>query len=118
MENHNNNTIQDSESEPLTTSTSKKNTKNFMLFWTGQKISLLGSEIVQYAIIWALTIRFQDPTILSLGLFLTLIPRVVLGPLAGVMTDRYSYKKLLVLFDSLQALATLGLFIMMILKVH
>ncbi len=95
---------------------SRKNTRNYMVFWTGQKISLLGSEIVQYAITWALTIRFQDPTILSLGLFLTLIPRVIFGPLAGVLTDRYSYKKLLVLFDSLQAVTTLGLFIMMLLQ--
>ncbi|MHA1452437.1 MAG: MFS transporter, partial [Promethearchaeota archaeon] len=104
------------ESESVNPSVSKKIPSSFIVFWTGQKISLLGSEIVQYAITWALTIRFQDPTILSIGLFLTLLPRLIFAPLAGVLTDRYSYKKMLVLFDSLQALTTLGLFIMLILQ--
>ncbi|UYP45848.1 hypothetical protein NEF87_002133 [Candidatus Lokiarchaeum ossiferum] len=84
----------------------------YWLFWSGQKISLLGSEIVQFALTWVLTVIYKDPIILSISMFLIFIPRLIFGPLSGVIADKYDYKKMIVLFDGLQAVATFLLIIL------
>ena len=58
-----------------------RNYHHFFYFWIGQRFSLLGSSIVQFVLIWWITAETQNPVYLSLGLFLTFLPRIILGPL-------------------------------------
>jgi DHA3 family macrolide efflux protein-like MFS transporter len=85
--------------------------KSYLFFWSGQLVSLLGSSIVQFVIIWWITLETGSAFFLALASFLGLVPMVVLGPLAGVLADRVNRKVLIFTADSLQALATVVLIV-------
>jgi DHA3 family macrolide efflux protein-like MFS transporter len=77
--------------------------------WTGQAFSLLGSQLVQFALVWWLTKTTGSATVLALASLAALLPQLLLGPLAGVLVDRWSRKAILIAADTGVALATLGL---------
>jgi len=79
--------------------------RNYLFFWSGQLVSLLGSSIVQFAIIWWITVETGSALYLALASFLGLAPLVVVGPFAGVYADRWNRKKLVFVADLMQALA-------------
>ena len=81
----------------------------FFLIWSGQAASLLGSQLVQFALIWWLTQTTGSATVLATAVLVSLLPQIVLGPLAGAIVDRWNRRMLMMLADSLVALATVGL---------
>jgi DHA3 family macrolide efflux protein-like MFS transporter len=83
--------------------------RNYLFFWAGQLVSLLGSSIAQFVIIWWITLETGSALYLSLASFLGLAPMVILGPFVGVFVDRWNRKVLIFVADFLQALATLVL---------
>ncbi|MHA2075572.1 MAG: MFS transporter [Candidatus Hodarchaeales archaeon] len=87
----------------------KDHFRGYILFWIGQLISLLGSSIVQFAIIWWITVETGSEFFLALSAFLGFGPAIVLTPVAGVFVDRWSRKKIIAGVDFLQAVATLVL---------
>ena len=74
--------------------------------------SILGSSITQFVIIWWLTIITGSPTILSIASFAYILPLTIVFLIAGVITDRWNRKKIIVVVDSLQAFITLILIIL------
>ncbi|MHA1989476.1 MAG: MFS transporter [Candidatus Hodarchaeales archaeon] len=87
----------------------KSNLKGYFLVWGGQSVSLLGSQIVAFAIIWWLTFTTNSEIVLSVAMFFELVPLVIFSPIAGVVADRFSRKKIMIITDSMQALVTLAL---------
>lgn len=85
------------------------NLTGYIFFWIGQLISLLGSSVVQFTIIWWITLETGSEFFLALSTFLGFGPAIVLTPVAGVFVDRWSRKKLIATVDFLQALVTLAL---------
>jgi len=83
--------------------------RSYVSFWSGQLISLLGSSVAQFVIIWWITLETQSALYLSIASFLGLVPMVILTPFAGVLVDRWSRKALIGVVDFLQALATVVL---------
>lgn len=83
--------------------------KNIVLFMTSQTISLFGSSLVQYAILWYITLNTQSGIMMTISILCGFLPTFVLSPFAGVWADRYSRKMLIVLSDSIIALSTLVL---------
>ncbi len=81
----------------------------YLILWSGQAISLLGSQLVQFALIWWLTRTTGSPTVLALASLVGMLPQVVLGPFVGVLVDRWSRRAVLFVADSAVALATLAL---------
>lgn len=88
---------------------SSQSFKNYLFFWSGQLFSLLGSTIVQFVIIWWITIETKNPTIISVAAFFSFLPQFIFGPLAGVFADRWNRKILIGLSDFFQAITTLSL---------
>ena len=86
--------------------------RNYMFFWGGQLVSLLGSSIAQFSIIWWITVETESAFYLSVASLLGLAPMVVLSPLTGVIADRWNRKALIGTVDLLQALSTLGIIFM------
>ena len=82
---------------------------SFFLIWSGQAVSLLGSQLVQFALIWWLTKTTGSATVLATAVLVGLLPQIVLGPLAGAIVDRWNRRMLMMLADSLVALATVVL---------
>jgi DHA3 family macrolide efflux protein-like MFS transporter len=83
--------------------------RNYLFFWSGQLISLLGSSIAQFVIIWWITLETGNPLYLSLASFLGLAPIVIIAPFAGVLVDRWNRKFLVGIVDFLQAFVTVVL---------
>jgi DHA3 family macrolide efflux protein-like MFS transporter len=83
--------------------------KNYLFFWSGQLVSLLGSSVVQFVLIWWITLETGSAFFLALASFLGLVPMVILGPFTGVFADRVNRKVLVFTADFLQAMATVVL---------
>jgi len=79
----------------------------FYTLWTGQALSLLGSQLVQFAIIWHLTQTTNSATTLAIASMMGLLPGVLLSPFIGTWVDRGNRKKILIVADITVAIATL-----------
>lgn len=86
--------------------------KNIILFLASQNISLFGSMLVQYAITWYITLETQSGIMMTISIICGFVPTFFISPFAGVWADRYNRKILIILSDSLIALATLILAIL------
>jgi DHA3 family macrolide efflux protein-like MFS transporter len=86
--------------------------RNIVLFLTSQTISLFGSSLVQYAIMWYITLETESGMMMTLYIICGFIPTFLLSPVAGVWADRYNRKMLIMLADGLIALSTLILAIL------
>ena len=87
--------------------------RNVSLFLAGQTVSLLGSMLVQYAVLWYLTLTTKDGTILALSVALGFLPQAVVSVFGGVWADRHNRKYLIMAADATIALATLALALFM-----
>lgn len=88
-------------------------TRVFIPIWIGQALSLLGSQITQFALVWWLTERTGSATVLATGTLMATLPGVIVGPLIGTLIDRWNRKLVMICADAvgaLTALALMGLF--------
>ncbi len=84
----------------------------FFTIWSGQALSLLGSRIAQFALVWWLTDTTGSATVLATASLTAFIPEIFLTPLAGVYVDRWSRRVVMIIADSLIALVSLWLAVM------
>lgn len=84
--------------------------RRFFTIWTGQAISILGSNIIQFAIVWYLTKETGSATVLAIASFFSVLPGVILSPFAGTMVDRNTRKRIMILSDIVIGLARLWVF--------
>ena len=78
----------------------------FFTIWTGQAFSLLGSSLVGFALIWWLTDTTGSATVLATAAMFEFLPRVFVGPLAGTLVDRWNRRQVMLIADTITALAT------------
>ena len=81
----------------------------FFTIWGEQALSILGSQLVQFALIWHLTVRTGSATVLAIASLAGLLPQVVLGPIVGTLVDRWNRRWIMQVADSIIALATIVL---------
>lgn len=74
--------------------------------WAGQAVSLVGSALVQFALVWWLTIETASATTLAAATVAGMLPVILLGPFAGVLIDRWSRRWTMITSDALTALFT------------
>jgi MFS transporter, DHA3 family, macrolide efflux protein len=86
--------------------------RNIVLFLSSQTISLFGTALVQYAIMWHITLTTKSGVMMTISIICGFLPTFFLSPFAGIWADRYNRKKLIVWSDSLIALSTLILAIL------
>lgn len=84
----------------------------YFTIWTGQAFSLLGSYIVQFALIWWLTKTTGSATVLATASIAGLLPQVLLSPLAGTYVDRWNRRVTMMAADGTVAAATVVLAIL------
>lgn len=78
--------------------------KDFLLLMLGKLVSLIGSEMQTFALsLYVLKIT-GSATIFASVLSITIIPRLVLGPIAGVFIDWIDRKKIIVFLDMLSGI--------------
>lgn len=77
------------------------------LFLSSQAISLFGSSLVQYAIIWYITLETKSGVMTTVATLCGFIPQVLISLFAGVWADKYNKKMLIILADASIACSTL-----------
>jgi MFS family permease len=82
---------------------------NFTRLWIAQAISLLGDWFDTIALS-TLVSKYSDESGLAISLFLLcrFLPPLVVGPLAGVLLDRFNRKRFLILSDVARVFIVLG----------
>ena len=81
----------------------------FFTIWTGQTFSLIGSQIVQFALVWYLTEQTGSATVLATATLVAMLPMIVFGPFAGALVDRWNRRVVMIVADGAVALASLWL---------
>jgi MFS family permease len=70
--------------------------RNYRLYLTGQLVSVCGTWMQQVALSWLVYRLTGSATLLGLVSFASQIPILILGPIGGVINDRYSCHKVAV----------------------
>lgn len=86
--------------------------KKTALFLGSQGLSMFGSMLVQYAIIWHITLTTQSGAVLTVATICSFLPQIAISIFAGVWADRYPRKILIIFADLLTATSTLALAIL------
>src|SRR5512141_3238266 len=78
----------------------------FFPVWGSQAFSLLGSQLVQFALIWYLTQTTGSATVLATASLVALLPAVFLGPISGALVDRLNRQVVMIVADASVAVGT------------
>ena len=88
--------------------------RDVSLFLSGQTISLFGSMLVQYAVMWHLTLETKSGLVLALAAIFGFLPQAIVSIFGGVWADRLNRKALIIAADASIAVTTLALAILML----
>jgi DHA3 family macrolide efflux protein-like MFS transporter len=89
----------------------------FFTIWTGQAFSLLGSSLVQFALVWWLTQKTHSATVLATATLMALLPGAFISPVAGVLVDRWNRRRVMITADAITALTIIALAVLFYLDV-
>ena len=78
----------------------------FFVIWSGQAFSLVGSALVQFALVWWLTQKTGSATVLATATLVALLPQIILGPFVGTLVDRWNRRLIMIVADTSIALVT------------
>ena len=83
--------------------------KNYRLLFSASAVSNLGDGVSALALPWLASLITRDPMLIATVAFATRLPWFICSIPAGVITDRYDRKHLMVGADILRILLTAGL---------
>lgn len=92
--------------------------RNVALFLSGQTVSLFGSMLVQYAVMWHLTLETKSGVVMALAAVFGFLPQAIMSVFGGVWADRVNRKVLIILADATIALTTLALALLMMFGIY
>jgi MFS transporter, DHA3 family, macrolide efflux protein len=81
----------------------------FWSIWIGQALSLVGSALTQFVLLWWITLNTGSTSALAIAGMMALLPQALLGPLGGTLADRYSRRLIMIVADTISALCMLVL---------
>jgi DHA3 family macrolide efflux protein-like MFS transporter len=82
--------------------------RRFFTIWSGQAVSMLGSSIVHFAIVWYLTEQTGSATVLAIASLFGVLPGVILSPFAGALVDRSNRRIVMIVADAVIGLTRLA----------
>lgn len=83
--------------------------RRFWAIFGGQALSLIGSALTQFVLMWWITDTTGSAAALATAGMVALLPQALLGPLGGTFADRYSRRALMIGADTVSALCMLVL---------
>lgn len=93
---------------------SVKLSKKFLLLWSGQLISVIGSGLTSFGLGIYVFEQTGKASAMALVTLLAFMPSLLLSPVAGVLVDRYDRRLLMVLGDGLSAIGLIFILICML----
>ncbi len=95
------------------TTTHRRWKRDASIFLSGQTVSLFGSMLVQYAIMWHLTLETKSGLVLMLSAVFGMLPQAVVSIFGGVWADRLNRRWLIIGADGAIAVTTVALALFM-----
>jgi MFS family permease len=92
--------------------------RDYRVFWCAALVSSVGSQMQLAALGWVIAVLTGSATKVSLVAFATIIPLVVLSPVAGSLTDRYPRRHLLLVTMVIQTAQATALCIIWFAGIH
>lgn len=92
----------------------EKSFGKFMLLWSGDFISAIGSGLTSFGLGVYIFQQTGKASLMALVTLLAFLPSLLLGPIAGVLADRYDRRLLMILGDSLSAVGLLFILVSML----
>ncbi|MFB9995246.1 MFS transporter [Deinococcus oregonensis] len=83
--------------------------RRFWAIFTGQALSLTGSALTQFVLLWWITDTTGSASALATAGMAALLPQALLGPLGGTFADRYSRRLIMIVADTISAACMLVL---------
>lgn len=83
--------------------------KKLILFFISQTVTLIGSLVVSFAVMWYITIETSSGMMMTIAVLCIFLPQIFISLIAGVWADRYNRKTLIIVSDLAIAAATLAL---------
>ncbi len=86
-----------------------RSNRNFRLLWFGQIVSQLGdwfNVVALFALLFELT---GSATAVAALMVMQMLPVALVGPMAGVVVDRFDRRRIMIAADVIRGLAVLGL---------
>lgn len=87
--------------------------RNVVFFLAGQTVSLFGSMVVQYTVMWYVTLETQSGVAIAWYAVAAFAPQGIVSIFGGVIADRMNRKVLAIVSDAVIAFVTLVLAFMM-----
>lgn len=104
----------DDAAQPPTTVESRPHwRRDVTIFLSGQTVSLFGSMLVQYAVMWYITLETKSGVALALAAVFGFLPQAIVSIFGGVWADRLNRKALIIGADASIAVTTLALALLM-----
>jgi MFS transporter, DHA3 family, macrolide efflux protein len=82
----------------------------FLVIWIGQIVSILASNMSQFALTIWMYRQTHSATAMGLMTVAFSVPFLVITPIAGVMVDRYNRKLMMMVSDLVAVVGTAGIF--------
>jgi|GEM_PF-5268432 len=89
--------------------------KNFILIMVARFVSFLGDSVHSFTLTWYILNVIGQGKVLGWMLFFSTLPSIIVGPLAGVLSDRFDRRKIMILMDIIRGCLAvfLGYLVMM-----
>jgi MFS transporter, DHA3 family, macrolide efflux protein len=89
--------------------------KNFLLIMSARFISFLGDSVHGFTLTWYILNVIGQGKVLGWMLFFSTLPAIIIGPFAGVLSDRYDRRKIMIIMDIIRGCIALllGYLVMM-----
>jgi MFS family permease len=85
-----------------------RHNRNYRYTWMGQVVSEIGDNFNNIAV-FALAMELTHSGLVIMGVMLSrAIPAITIGPLAGVLLDRFDRKRIMIASDLMRAVVALG----------
>jgi DHA3 family macrolide efflux protein-like MFS transporter len=81
----------------------------FFSIFVGQALSLTGSSLTQFVLLWWITDTTGSASALAVAGMMALLPQALLGPFGGALADRFSRRIIMVVADAVTAVCMLVL---------
>ena len=80
--------------------------RKYVILFGTQTLSLIGSKLVDFSLIWWLTSVSRSATVLAIASIMAVLPQVLIGPFTGAYIDRWNRRIVMIVADSIIALIT------------
>lgn len=88
--------------------------RTFLIVWSGQLVSTLGSQLVAFAAgVW-LYDTTGSTTLFAISMLIFIVPSIIFSPVAGMVSDRYDRRHVMLFADTLSAVGTIFNLVMLL----